>query len=65
MSDLRSICAGKTPHVEVEQEEVEDVTPKCCECDKSMMGKVIKGVVVAWACTDAGCPMYGLEQKGV
>lgn len=63
-SDLRSICAGKTPHVDVEQEKVEDVTPKCCECDKSMTGKVIKGVVVAWACTDAGCPMYGLEQKG-
>jgi hypothetical protein len=65
MSDLRSICAGKTPPVEMEQEEIEDVTPECCECGHKLVGKAIKGRGVVWACVGTGCPMYGLDQKGV
>jgi hypothetical protein len=65
MSDLRSVCAGNIPQMEIEQEEIEDVTPECCECGSEMAGRAIKGRGVVWACTDQGCPMYGLEQKGV
>ena len=63
MDALRSICAGNVSRAEVEPEPVEDFTPECCECGHKLTGKVVKGVVVAWACTDAGCPMYGLEQR--
>jgi hypothetical protein len=28
-----------------------------------MLGKVYRGIVTAWACADAGCPMYGRELK--
>lgn len=64
MDDLRSICAGNIPKVEIEPEPVEDVTPECCECGHKMTGKSIKGRGIVWACTDPGCPMYGREQKG-
>jgi hypothetical protein len=63
MDALRAICAGSIPRVEVAQEDIEDCTPECCECGHKLTGKVIKGVVVAWACSDAGCPMYGKEQR--
>jgi hypothetical protein len=64
MDDLRSICAGNIPKVEIEPEPVEDVTPECCECGHKMTGKSIKGRGIVWACTDPGCPMYGREEKG-
>ena len=62
MSDLRSICAGNVPR-QVDPEPAEDCTPECCECGHKLTGKVVKGVVVAWACPDLGCAMYGLEQR--
>jgi hypothetical protein len=63
MDALRSICAGNVSRAEVEPEPAEDCTPECCECGHVLTGKVIKGVVVAWACPDTGCPMYGIEQR--
>ena len=63
MADLRSICAGNVPKQSIpDSEPVEDCTPECCECGHKLTGKVVKGVVVAWACTEPGCPMYGLER---
>ena len=62
MDALRSICAGNVPMAEVEPSPAEDCTPECCECGHKLTGKVVKGVVVAWACPDLGCAMYGLER---
>ena len=62
MDALRSICAGNVPR-QVDPEPVEDCTPECCECGHKLTGKVVKGVVVAWACPDLGCAMYGIEQR--
>ena len=62
MDALRSICAGNVPR-QVDPEPAEDCTPECCECGHKLTGKVVKGVVVAWACPDLGCAMYGLEQR--
>ena len=61
MDALRSICAGNVPR-QVDPEPAEDCTPECCECGHKLTGKLIKGVV-AWACTEPGCAMYGLEQR--
>lgn len=61
MDALRSICAGNVPR-QVDPEPVEDCTPECCECGHKLTVKVVKGVVVAWACPEPGCPMYGLER---
>ena len=64
MAELRSICAGNVPQQLIpEPAPVEDCTPECCECGHKLTGKVVKGVVVAWACPDLGCAMYGLEQR--
>ncbi len=63
IADLRSICDGNVSKAEIEPELDEDVTPECCECGRKLTGKVVKGVVVAWACPDAGCAMYGIEQR--
>jgi hypothetical protein len=41
----------------------EDCTPTCCECDKPLRAKMYRGVAVAWACADLGCPMFGREKK--
>ena len=49
-------------HGEVDPEPAEDCTPECCECGHKLTGKVVKGVVVAWACPELGCAMYGLER---
>ncbi len=61
MDALRSICAGNVPR-QVDHEHAEDCTPECCECGHKLTVRVVKGVVVAWACPDLGCPMYGLER---
>lgn len=37
--------------------------PSCSECDGRMAGKLIKGRGMVYACTDVGCPMYGLERQ--
>jgi len=64
IDDLRSICAGNLPHgVHSVYEPEPDVTPRCCECDRTMIGKAIKGRGVVWACADSGCAMHGREQK--
>ena len=64
IDDLRAICAGNMPTVDyVETGLVEDNRPCCMECDKRMMAKMYKGIAVAWACSDPGCPMYGLERR--
>ena len=64
MDALRAICAGNMPTVDyVESGLVEDVRPRCCECDKPMTGRMFKGHVVAWACNDQGCPMWGRERR--
>ncbi len=44
-------------------EPIEDKRPCCRECDKRMAPKMYRGIAVAWACSDPGCPMYGLERK--
>lgn len=63
MADLRSICAGNVPKQSIpDPEPAEDCTPECCECGHKLTGRVVKGVVVAWACPEPGCPMYGLER---
>ena len=62
MDALRSICAGNVPMAEPDPAPAEDCTPECCECGRKLTGKLIKGVV-AWACTEPGCAMYGLEQR--
>ena len=64
IDDLRAICAGNMPTVDyVETGLVEDNRPCCMECDKRMTAKMYKGIAVAWACSDPGCPMYGLERR--
>jgi hypothetical protein len=56
-------AAGSIPRVDIEQEEIEDVTPECCECGHKLTGKTIKGRGIVWACNDVGCPMHGKEQR--
>ena len=63
IDDLRAICAGNVTDSNPFEEDPEDSRPRCCECDKQMVARMYKGVAVAWACSDAGCPMYGQEQK--
>ncbi len=63
-AELRSICDGNVPKQSIpDPEPAEDCTPECCECGHKLTGKVVKGVVVAWACPDLGCAMYGIEQR--
>jgi Arc/MetJ-type ribon-helix-helix transcriptional regulator len=60
---LRAICAANVPKHASDSDSIDDITPRCCECDKQLLGKVYRGRVTAWACSDAGCPMYGRELK--
>jgi hypothetical protein len=61
ISELKAICAGQVP--DDDPPEPEDMMPTCCECDKPLRAKMYRGVAVAWACADPGCPMFGREKK--
>ena len=59
---LRASCAGNIPK-QPDPEPAEDVTPRCCECDYHLIGKVIKGRGIVWECSNVGCAIYGREQR--
>jgi hypothetical protein len=45
------------------EDDEEDDSPSCIHCDTRMIGKLIKGRGMFYACPDAACPMYGIERS--
>jgi hypothetical protein len=66
MNNAMAEFLSKLPNsvVTPEPDPIQDSPQRSCtECDRTMASKFVKGRGMVYACSDIGCPMYGLERK--